>query len=105
MGTDGMDAFWLLVQHADDFKFQARMLRTFESGDFGISLSDMALLKDRVLMHQGKPQIYGSQFNSDGDKWVLYDLEDPSHVDERREAMHLMPLDMYKCALTVFYDK
>jgi hypothetical protein len=65
----------------------------------------MALLKDRVLMHQGKPQIYGSQFNSDGDKWVLYDLEDPSHVDERRKSVHLMPLEMNKCAMAVFYDK
>jgi hypothetical protein len=105
IGSDGMGAFWLIVQHANDFKFQAQMLRTFEGGNFGIQLSDMALLKDRVLMHEGKPQIYGSQFNSDGDKWVLYDLEDPSHVDERRKSMRLMPFDMYKCAIAVLYEK
>jgi hypothetical protein len=80
------------------------MLETFEGGCFGIAVSDMALLKDRVLMHQGKPQIYGSQFNSDGDKWVLYDLEDPRHVDERRRSMHLMPFDMYKCAIAVMSE-
>jgi hypothetical protein len=43
--------------------------------------------------------------NSDGDKWVLYDLEDPSHVDERRASAQLMPFDMYKCVLAVISER
>jgi hypothetical protein len=63
----------------------------------------MALLEDRVLVNQGRPQVYGSQFYDLGDDMVPYTIEDPIHVDERRQAMNLMPFAMYKCWLLIMY--
>jgi hypothetical protein len=40
---------------------------------------------DRWLMHQGKPQKYGTQYRSDGARWKLWDV-DPATTDAERAA-------------------
>jgi hypothetical protein len=91
VGDDGAHAAWLLVQHADT-AFMAQCLplmkRSVAAGEaFG---KDYVYLLDRVLMQQGKPQIYGTQFTSAPDgQLVLYPIEDAEHVDERRRAVGL----------------
>jgi hypothetical protein len=102
IGENGMEAFWTLVQHGD-LPLQAKMLRAFKTRDSGIPAKDLALLEDRVLVNQTRPQVYGSQFYPLGDDMVPYTIEDPIHVDERRQAMNLMPLAMYKCWLMIMY--
>ncbi len=42
-----------------------------------------AASKDRLLMRQGKPQLYGTQFKKVDGKWVLHEV-DPSVTDEER---------------------
>jgi hypothetical protein len=103
IGQNGMEAFWTLVQHGD-LSLQAKMLRTFKAEkNSGIRLDEMATLEDRVLVNQGRPQVYGSQFYLLGNEWVPHTIEDPDHVDERRRAMSLMPFTMYKCWLVIVY--
>jgi len=49
------------------------------------------LMKDRMLMDEGKPQIYGSQIKNG----KLYKLENPETVNERRKEMGLEPIEDY----------
>jgi hypothetical protein len=50
-----------------------------------------AASKDRLLMRQGKPQLYGTQFKKVDGKWILYEV-DPSVTDEERAKWSCPPL-------------
>lgn len=52
-----------------------------------------AAAKDRALMSQGKPQLYGTQFKRDSkdSPWYLYQV-DPSITDEERAKFHVRTL-------------
>jgi hypothetical protein len=107
VGYDGLQAAWLLVQHADsDPAFQAEMLteirRRVKSRE--LDLQNYALLTDRVLLAQGKKQRYGTQFEVREQGLAVRSLEDPGHVDERRRALGLISLADYACTLKAFND-
>lgn len=109
VGEQGMSAAFLLVQHADrDPAFQASVLQTLENrgNDKGVKNSDFALLTDRVLRAQKKPQRYGTQFDADPahpGKMVMAPVEEVAHLDERRAEVGLMPISDYRCVLDVVY--
>lgn len=50
-----------------------------------------AASKDRLLMRQGKPQLYGTQFRKVDGKWILHEV-DPSVTDEERAKWDCPPL-------------
>jgi uncharacterized protein DUF6624 len=52
-----------------------------------------ACLEDRSRMFEGKPQLYGTQYDWDenGEMSPL-PIEDPDQVDERRAVLGLIPL-------------
>ena len=60
---------------------------------------------DRVRIQDGQKQLYGSQFDTKGDKCEPLPIEDPEHVDERRKAVGLGPLDEYTKQLCALYKK
>ena len=102
VGYNGLQAAWLLVQHADsDPAFQAQMLpvitRRVHRGE--LEPRNYALLTDRVLLAQGKPQRYGTQFEMREGVLTVRALDDASHVDQRRRALGLIPLKDYTCIL------
>ncbi|ALA80760.1 hypothetical protein I5U59_12605 [Stenotrophomonas maltophilia] len=109
VGRDGAKAAWLLVQHADqDPDFQAQVLPLIEhaaqAGE--ADRADVALLTDRVLVAQGKPQRYGSQFvQGDDGAMQLRPTEDMPGLDARRSAMGLPSLAEYKAILAESYGK
>ena len=106
IGLDGVQAFWLLVQHADgDIHLQERVLQEIRSGASGIPLDEIALLTDRVRINQGRPQIYGTQFYKVGDTFVPKEIEDAADLNERRKKMGLMPLSDYECVLRETYGR
>lgn len=86
---------WLLVQHADgDTGFQKDVLARLETRvpQKRTGRDHFAYLWDRVAVHEGRPQRYGTQGKcvSNG-RWEPDPLEDPSHVDERRAWANLYP--------------
>src|SRR5882757_1260010 len=90
VGLDGVQAAFLLIQHADSApQFQAGMLkvisRRLRTGE--INGNQYALLTDRVLQSQGKAQRYGTQFQGKGDQLKPLPIEDEAHVDQRRHAL------------------
>jgi hypothetical protein len=57
--------------------------------------ADIAYLTDRVLVNTGKPQVYGTQFQSEGGIRKPRPIRDPENVDERRNEMGLTTLAEY----------
>jgi hypothetical protein len=98
VGTDGERAAWLLAQHADaDPAFQRQCLDLLSAAvEAGAATKrELAYLTDRVLLAEGKPQVYGTQVTRRGDAWVPRDLGEPDGVDARRAAARLEPLAEY----------
>jgi hypothetical protein len=98
VGRDGADAAFLLVQHSPDLAFQRAMLplvrKSYENGK--LSAWSYALLLDRALTREGKPQVYGMAVNRwSGKEPVLYPIEDEANVDKRRMKIGLPPLREY----------
>ena len=58
---------------------------------------DWALLMDRVLVSEGKKQVYGSQVreNPETGKGELYPVEDEKNLNKRRAEIDLMPIEDY----------
>ena len=87
-----MDAIWLGLQHSTEEirkKYFPYVEKAVKNGD--LSKQQYALMKDRMLMDEGKPQIYGSQIENG----KLYKLENPETVNERRKEMGMEPIEDY----------
>ena len=107
VGPQASGDAWLLVQHADkDKPFQRRCLNVIlpymDKGE--ASKQNVALLIDRVLVGEGKNQLYGSQWSfKNGDVVPSTPIADEFSVEKRRTAMNLMPLQQYKDLLKKMY--
>jgi hypothetical protein len=90
VGAKASHAAWLLVQHAPDLKFMEYCLKLMEVLPVtDINPANIAYLKDRVLMMNGEPQIYGTQFQGSGRDMHVWPINDAERVDERRAAVGL----------------
>jgi len=54
-----------------------------------------AKMRDRLLVEEGKEQLYGTQLKFEGNTRVPQPIEDPQHVDKRRAEIGLRPLNVY----------
>jgi hypothetical protein len=98
VGPEASEAAFLIVQHAvHDSAFQARALalmgRAAAAGE--VPGSEVAMLADRVAVHRGQPQRYGTQAKIVDGRVVLDPIADSAHVDERRKALGMPPLHEY----------
>ena len=101
VGQKQMDAIWLGLQHTENkyrVKYFPLIEKAVKNGD--LSKKQYALMKDRILMDEGKPQIFGSQIKNG----KLYDLEDPKTVNERRQEMGLEPIEDYLKRFKITFD-
>lgn len=106
VGPDGAGAAWLIVQHAP-YELQKQMFPLVEAGYRAGTIrgGDYALLLDRILVREDRPQVYGSQakpFGPNGEV-VLEPIEDEAHVDQRRATEGLPPLAEYREMLKKLY--
>lgn len=98
IGAEANSAIFLVIQHANlivQEKYLPLMREAVRDGN--ASASSLALLEDRVLIRNGKKQLYGSQigFDKETNKNYVLPLEDPDNVDKRRAEMGLGPLSDY----------
>ncbi len=106
VGELGVSNAWLLAQHADrQPTFQAALLPELEQRHANGELSGMTLSRyvDRVLVAQGKPQRYGTQFTPQA--WAtphfgLPDEDSVRAVDQHRRELGIMPLADYVCMMS-----
>ncbi len=91
-GEAGAHAAWLLAQHAPpDLQEECLPLLQDAVARGDASPADLAYLMDRVLMHRGEPQIYGTQYRVMDGVLELWTVRDPSGLDQRRAALGLAP--------------
>ncbi len=98
VNQEEMSAIWLVFQHANNYhrkQYLPQLKKSAQNGD--LRMSQMALMEDRILMTDGKPQIYGSQIsqNRENGGWMIYELQNPETVDKRRAEVGLGPLNEY----------
>jgi hypothetical protein len=98
VGADGAHAAWLLVQHGDhDRPFQRRCLallrKAVKEGE--ATGEQLAYLTDRVLIAEGKKQVYGTQLVVVAGKFRPAAIEDEANVDRRRREVGLPALAEY----------
>lgn len=97
VGDKASTAAFLVLQHAN-YTYQKRYLPLLRKAvaDRELRADSLALLEDRVLMNEGKKQLYGSQLQTNA-KGVLefYPIEDELNVDKRRQSVGLEPLAEY----------
>lgn len=101
VGDDGAQAAFVILQHSPELAFQKSMLPHIrhETINRRLPIECYALLQDRILVRERKPQIYGSQAKpvtewKDGIP-VLEPIEDEANVDKRRAELGLDPLTFY----------
>jgi uncharacterized protein DUF6624 len=92
VGEAAAHAAWLLAQHAPpDFQEECLPLLEDAVARADASPRDLAYLMDRVLMHRGQPQIYGTQYLLSDGVLTLWTVQEPGGLDKRRAALGLEP--------------
>ena len=98
VGKDGSLTAFLIIQHAD-LEYQKKYFHLLKEaiGKGEANPSYAAYLEDRILMREGKKQIYGTQLdrNEVTKKLELWPVEDEEHVDARRARLGLEPIAEY----------
>ena len=108
IGEEGNYTLFLVIQHSPvetQEKYLPMMRQAVKNGN--AAAGSLALLEDRVLLRQGKKQIYGSQIITDPNtgKDTLYPIEDFPNVDKRRAAVGLQPLEEYAGEWGIVFKK
>lgn len=97
VGDEGATYAWMIVQHAcGDAEFQRHGLELIQHavsrGD--APLSHTAYLQDLLRVAEGRPQIYGTQFELDKEGQMSpLPIEDAANVNKRRRAVGLRRIE------------
>ncbi|MFJ8043285.1 DUF6624 domain-containing protein [Kitasatospora sp. NPDC096147] len=99
VGEDAARAAWLIAQHADrQLDVQRRALRLMGQtvADGTANPRDLAFLRDRTLVNEGREQVYGTQIAGvkDGAP-VPWPCAEPERMDELRAEVGIPPFAEY----------
>jgi hypothetical protein len=99
VGEDAARAAWLIAQHADrQLDVQRRALRLLEAAVAAGEAQprDLAFLRDRVYVNEGREQVYGTQIAGvrDGAP-VPWPCAEPDRVDALRAEVGIEPFATY----------
>jgi hypothetical protein len=93
VGDRGARAAWLILQHAIAFPQLMRSgleLMREAAARREASAAEVAVLEDRIRVLEGRPQMYGTQYDwDDHGEMSPLPIEDAGKVDERRLAIGL----------------
>ena len=105
VGAEAANAAFLIVQHSPSDAFQREMLPLLETAAAAgeASAADVAMLTDRVRTHEGRSQLYGTQFRIVDGALEPYPIEDADSLDVRRARVGLMPMAEYVKLLENMY--
>ena len=98
VGPGEASTAFLVIQHADlevQEKYLDIITAAADSGE--VRWSSVALLVDRVHMRNGRPQLYGSQVNTDQEtgEYFFSEIAEPHKVDSLRATIGMPPLQSY----------
>lgn len=98
VGMNGSQAIFLVIQHSDLATQKKYLPLIIKAEKDGKTLSsNLAILKDRIAMRQGKKQLYGSQGFKDQitGKNYVYPIADVDNLEQRRKVMGMPPMKEY----------
>jgi len=97
-------AIWIVIDHSD-LAYRSKYLGLVkEKAEQGVlDKTDYAILNDRVLMEEGKPQIYGTQVKMAATivddeitmQFFLWPVENPYALDSLRNTVGLSAIEEY----------
>jgi len=97
VGDDGAEAAWLIAQHAIGLpQFQRKCLQLLKAAVAAGKAPawQMAMMLDRILTFEGRPQVYGTSFDwDDNGELKPRSIQDADRVDQRRSEVGLEPLE------------
>jgi hypothetical protein len=98
LSFEQLTTIWLVIQHSTT-KYQKKYLPIFKqaakNGD--LDIRNILTMEDRILMSEGKPQIYGTQVHkieSNG-QFELVETIDPEYLNQRRLKVGFEPIEVY----------
>jgi hypothetical protein len=92
VGAEAARRAWLIAQHADRQLDLQRKVLTLMTGAVAAGDAEpqhLAMLQDRVLVNEGRPQVYGTIASVVDGATVPWPCEDPERLDERRAEVGL----------------
>ncbi|MFZ6664644.1 DUF6624 domain-containing protein [Peijinzhouia sedimentorum] len=97
VGKEASEATWLIIQHSigqPDFMKKCVKLLENEVNEYKADPRNLAYLKDRIAVFEGKPQLYGTQFDWDENGELSPNLiEDLIKVNQRRKSIGLNTIE------------
>ena len=105
VGEKASGAAWIIIQHSSPAtikEYLPLMRQAVARGDLHGGL--YATSYDRVLLSEGKKQMYGSQFDTDNGRCQPKPIEDEANVDKRRKEVGLDTLAEYTAQLCALYQ-
>jgi hypothetical protein len=104
-GYAGSEAALLILSHSPDHDYQRKMLPELsQMAEEGRIMGEkLALIIDKLLISEGKPQRFGTQFSFRDGKLEMDPVEDLEHLEELRSKYALMPLEEYRRGLEKVY--
>lgn len=94
-GNEGVRLSWLIIQHAislPDFMKECLIQMRLAAAQHDYILELLAYTEDRVAYFEGRPQLYGTNFDWQDGVLAPTPIEDPQHLDTRRKSLGLPPL-------------
>lgn len=94
-----------ILAHSRDHDFQRILIPKLQQlAEAGKILgSSIAGIVDKVLVSEGKPQRFGTQFKWANGRGEMLPVEDPEHLEKRRAQYLLPPMAEYKKILADLY--
>lgn len=86
VGEPTNTAAWYVLQHNPDkiSEYLSMIKKAGEEGELPMRL--VAMMEDRYLMNENRPQVYGTQGRVDNrEQNFIWPIEDPDNVNERRK--------------------
>jgi hypothetical protein len=106
VGAEASGAAFLIVQHAD-LTFQKKYFPLLKqaAAQKEARPDHVAMMEDRMLMGEGKKQIYGTGLRTDDvtKELKLWPIENEEEVDARRAAVGLPPMAEFLKAIGLTY--
>jgi len=94
-GEEGVQLSWLIIQHAiplPDFMRECLIEMRLAAAQDDYPKDLLAYTEDRVRFFEGRPQLFGTNFDWEDGELKPTPIEDPKFLDERRKAFGLPPL-------------
>lgn len=99
VGQEASDAAWLIIQHSiSDPELMKSSYQLMLENQADINLKHFAYLFDRIQFFQGKPQKFGTQYNSDGSIYPVINKDELNELRKKYDLPELTQEEINKIA-------